>query len=539
MKGKAYLALTVTFAAVAVLAHFWPPERTPPSVTIQPVPGKYGEPIRVSFSSEPGASIFITLGESRAIPYTVPLLLKRDATVRYYAKDRFGNRSTEEEARYEVRLDTAPPRTVASPKGGKFLHPVSVRLRTEEGAQIYFTVDGSDPTEDSSRYTDPIALHRDTTLKFFALDKAGNWEEVRVQRYRIAVDSAKPVTLAEPSGGLFNSPVTVSLSAEEGSTIYYTIDGSRPSRKSAKYSGPLKFVRSGVLRFFAVDKTGNQEKVREESYVIDAKPPTVDPQPPGGVFGQPVTVTLKSSERGHIFYEISGRDAGPSSPAYKKPFTLSESTTVSFFALDEAGNRSAVSNAQYVIDTVLPEAVLRPPGGKYSGRIRVKIEPSEPSDIYYTLDGTVPGENSTRYEGPIPIDKNIVLSYLLVDKVGNKGDVGRQRYILDSAPPVTKADPPGGTYSGEITVSLSTEKGAVIRYTLDSISPSKASPQYKDPIRLKKDTILKFYSTDESGNLEDIQVERYTFYEAPQTTETKSEPDPNETDSGDLPVIGD
>ena len=39
MKGKAYLALAVTFAAVAVLAHFWPPERTPPSVTIQPVQG--------------------------------------------------------------------------------------------------------------------------------------------------------------------------------------------------------------------------------------------------------------------------------------------------------------------------------------------------------------------------------------------------------------------------------------------------------------------------------------------------------------------
>jgi sugar lactone lactonase YvrE len=511
MKGKIFLVFAFLFTAVAVAAQFWPPERKPPSVTIQPVPGVYREAVKISLSSEPGASIYVSIGKNREVPYTAEFLLKRDATIRYYARDRFGNRSPESEARYEVRLDTVPPHTVASPGGGKFLHPVSVRLQTEEGARIYYTTDGSDPTEESSPYTGPIALRSDTILKFFALDASGNWEEVKSERYSIALDSTRPVTLAEPSGGLFNSPVTVSLSAEEGSTIYFTSNGSRPSMKSASYSTPVTFVRSGVLRFFAVDEAGNREEVREESYVIDRDPPTVTAQPNGGAFAQPVTVTLESSERGRIFYETGGREAGLSSTVYREPFTISESKSISYFALDEAGNRGPVNTAEYVIDTVPPEVVLRPPGGSYSGRIRVKIEPSERAEIFYSLDGTVPTRRSSRYEGPISIEKNTVLTYLAVDDAGNISTPESQRYILDSTAPVTKAEPPGGVFSDAVSVALSAERGAVIRYTLDGISPTQASPVYTEPIRLENDTVLKFFSTDESGNREDVRVEKYTF----------------------------
>ncbi len=294
--------------------------------------------------------------------------------------------------------------------------------------------------------------------------------------------------------------------------------------KSPRYSKPVRFVRSGVLRFFAVDEAGNKEGVREESYVIDVQPPTVKAEPAAGAFASPVKVVLSSSERGTIQYELGGGEANQPASLYNNPLNISETTTLSFFAVDEAGNKSPVIRSEYIIDTVPPQAVPRPPGGKYSGRIRVKIESSEPANIFYTVDGSTPSGSSSTYKGPITINSNTTLSYFAVDKVGNRSAPENQRYILDSSPPKTRAEPPGGTFSGEVTVNLLGEEGAVVRYTLDGISPSEASPVYKKPIRLVKDTQFKFYGIDKSGNREEIRVEKYIFDMTPPSTSIEPAP---------------
>ncbi len=524
MKGKVFLLMALLLALVAVLAQFWPLDRTPPVVQIQPSPGKYNEKIQVTLTTERGADLFFALGDQQPMPYVSPLQIRKDTVIRYFARDRYGNLSKENTARFEVRLDTVPPVSVASPRGGKYFHPVSVRLKTEENGKIYYTTDGSEPTRSSEAYQTPVALRENTTLRFFAVDEAGNAEGAHKEVYNIRLDSTKPVTLAEPSGGLFRGPVEVSLSAEKGTVVYYSIDGSRPNMKSPRYSRPVRFVRSGVLRFFAVDEAGNRESVREESYVIDAQPPSVKAEPRPGTFAKPVKVTLRSNERGAIRYELGGGEASLSSPLYKNPLDISRTTTISFLAVDSAGNKSPAISGEYVIDTVPPQAVPRPPGGEYSGRIRVKIETSEPADVFYTIDGSTPSENSLKYRGPITINSNTTLSYLAVDKVGNRSVRLSQRYILDSSPPKTTAEPPGSTFSGAVTVSLLSEEGAVVRYTLDGISPSEASPVYEKPIRLVKDTQLKFYGTDRSGNREEVRVEKYTFDTTPPSTRVDPPP---------------
>ena len=513
MRGKAFLALAVFFALVAGASRLELPERALPPVEIQPDPGRYDHPVKISFSSEPEATVYFSLGPGEAIPYLSPVHLRHSATVRFFARDRFGNRSPTGEALYEISLDVDPPQTAASPPGGKFTHPISVRLLTDPDARVFYTLDGTEPTQESKVYSGPLPLRETTSVRFFGMDEAGNQEEIRKETYRISIDPSKPATLAEPSRGLFNSSVKVSLSAGEDSTIHYTVDGTRPSKKSPTYSGPVEFVRSGVLRFFAVDAKGSQENPREESYVIDLEPPLVTADPPGGRFPDAVTVTLQSSEPGRIYCDPSPGTEVEGSRLYRKPFVLSETTVISFFAVDRARNKGLVETREFIIDRVPPEVRLRPPEGDYPGKIRVMIETSEPADVFYTLDGTTPDESSPPYEGPIDIEENTTLSWLAIDKAGNKGAPGRGRYVLDRTPPVTKAQPPSGKFLGPITVSLLTEEGAVTRYTLDGTSPSETSPVYTGPILLEKNTDLKFFSTDSSGNKEEIRTETYQIPE--------------------------
>lgn len=85
--------------------------------------------------------------------------------------------------------DTTPPTIVAAPLGGSFASAQSVTLTATDnypGTSIYFTTNGSTPTSASTRYTAPISIATTTTLKFVAIDAAGNSSAIGAQTYAIA-----------------------------------------------------------------------------------------------------------------------------------------------------------------------------------------------------------------------------------------------------------------------------------------------------------------------------------------------------------------
>jgi hypothetical protein len=86
--------------------------------------------------------------------------------------------------------DTNPPTVTAEPRGGTYDAEQQVTLAAQDAegspTTIYYTVDGSDPTDASPTYSAPIAVAKDTTLKFFAKDEKGNASAVATEEYKIA-----------------------------------------------------------------------------------------------------------------------------------------------------------------------------------------------------------------------------------------------------------------------------------------------------------------------------------------------------------------
>lgn len=105
-----------------------------------------------------------------------------------------------------------------------------------------------------------------------ATDVSGNTDPTPAS-YTWTIDATPPVTTASPRGGTFTSAQTVTLSAGELATIFYTSDGTTPTIVSSSiYSVPINISATTTLKFFAMDSLGNSETVKTETYTITCTP---------------------------------------------------------------------------------------------------------------------------------------------------------------------------------------------------------------------------------------------------------------------------
>jgi len=82
--------------------------------------------------------------------------------------------------------------------------------------------------------------------------------------------TGKPVFNTQ--GGIYDKAVTVSISTDEqGTEVYYTLDGSVPDSSDKKYTGPLTIDSDKVLRACAYRTDYIPSKVTTETYLIGEK----------------------------------------------------------------------------------------------------------------------------------------------------------------------------------------------------------------------------------------------------------------------------
>ena len=403
---------------------------------------------------------------------------------------------------FTIQGKVAGSEVTATPRGGVYNAAQSVSLSTTDTtAKIYYTTDGSTPTTASTLYAGPITISATTTLKAISVNSAGNQSPVVSEVYTI--DTVAPTVTASPRGGSFTAAQTVTLTASELATIYYTTDGTTPNPSASPvYAGPLTFGNgTTTLKFIAVDRAGNQSLVGSETYVISGAAVTVSASPRGGLYNAAQSVTLTASDAGSkIFYTTDGTAPTAASTPYTGPINIGTTTTLKFIAVNAAGTASAVATEVYTIDTQAPTASANPAGGTFNAAQSVTLSASEPGKIFYTTDGSAPTTASSLYLAPISINATTTLKFIAVDAAGNQSPVQTQVYTIDTVAPAISANPPAGTYVGAQSVTVGTSKTSTIHYTTDGTPPTTASPRYSGPIPVSDSLTLRVLAVDAAGN---------------------------------------
>ena len=114
---------------------------------------------------------------------------------------------------------------------------------------IYYTLDGSDPTAESTEYVEPLTVTSETVVKAVAIAEGYLLSEVATATAEIFSQPAQPTIAATYNDGA--TSVTLAC-ATEGTTIWYNYSESNDTVKSMKYSEPISLKTPATLTAFAV-----------------------------------------------------------------------------------------------------------------------------------------------------------------------------------------------------------------------------------------------------------------------------------------------
>ena len=210
----------------------------------------------------------------------------------------------------------------------------------------------------------------------------------------IIIDTTAPTVNSVPLGGIYNSLQSVTLTASETATIYYTTDGSTPTTASTVYSGPIAVSTNTTLKYFARDPASNNGTVVTQTYVIDMVTPTVvsvsSPLANGTYYtGQIVPVTVTFSE--------------PVSVTGTPRLTLSTGTPATTAVNYSAGSGTATLSFYYTVVTGNTSADL-----DYSSTTALALNAGTIKDA--ALNNAVLTLAAPASAGSLGGNKNIVIS---------------------------------------------------------------------------------------------------------------------------------
>jgi outer membrane protein assembly factor BamB len=148
----------------------------------------------------------------------------------------------------------------------KFVDSLAIEIKAKDNTNkmVFYTLDGSEPTNKSRRYTKPIIITEDAVLKAVIY--------VKKNRQLASFIRTKKFIRARPEPSIVESPQLIDGKwmffierIGKSGTIHYTIDGTTPTINSSKFVHPVIFSKKVVVKAKTFWKNKSKEFESKET----------------------------------------------------------------------------------------------------------------------------------------------------------------------------------------------------------------------------------------------------------------------------------
>ena len=441
---------------------------------------------------------------------------------------------------------------VITPDGGTFsaAQPVSM-TSTTASAGIYYTLDGSTPTTQSTPYLEPFSVSADTVVN--AIASAPNYLQSAVSTATFTFATQTPTPSFTPAGGTYTGAQSVTIAdADTNAKIYYTTNGAPPTASSTLYTVPIAVTASETINAIAIDPALTNSSVATAVYVISATGPTINfSNGFSEVTGLKLNGSTVNTDDSRLQLTNGGlNEAG--SVFWSQPVGISSFTTQFIFQLSNAVADGFTFTIQNVGPTALGSsgAALGYAPIKKSVAIKFDLysnsgEGTDSTGVY--INGAVPtvpavdmtssgillrsgdgmlatmtynGTTLTMVLTDVVTNKTFTLTKAInipatvgantayVGFTGGTGGLSSSQKILSwtytavsgqpiAPTPTPTFTPAAGTYTGAQSVTIAdTDTNAKIYYTTNGVTPTASSTLYTVPIAVSASETIKAIAID-------------------------------------------
>ena len=290
----------------------------------------------------------------------------------------------------------------------KFSDRTDVTITATPGAIIYYTTDGTVPTNGSQQYNTPITLTETTTIKAIAIE----------------------------DGHIMSDVVGMAFTKESS-------DGSSSDSGSSSSGGSTD--------------SGSETAPPQETIQFDV---IIRPNDSATVYVMQVT-NLADTDMRKYQYSINGTDYHPLEKLQtQETFGASQKVDLHVKAVGSGDTILAAGNRE--ITTPSASGVPTISGAdKFSDLTEVTITATSGAIIYYTTDGTMPTNGSKQYDTPIMLTETTTIQAIAIEEGHIKSDVvGRAFTKESSGGSSSDGGTSGGSSSGSSSDSGSSSGGS-------------------------------------------------------------------------------
>jgi large repetitive protein len=330
-------------------------------------------------------------------------------------------------------------------------------------------------------------------------------------------DTTPPQTVANEATNWLQNAYEVKLAATDDQSgvakTFYSINGSEFTVGTS-----FTVTEEGInkVSFYSVDNAGNIEEVKTTEVKIDKTAPVTNSDIATNWNKGKVKVNLTATDDlsgvAKTFYSIDG-----SAYTEGNTFTISTEgiTQVSFYSVDNAGNKEAAKIEEVMIDNTAPVTKSDITDQWNSDAVKVDLTATDNlsgvAKTYYSINGSEYLEgNSFTVTG----EGVIQVSFYSVDNAGNEEAVKTEFVKLDNQAPETVSDVTDRWNTGDVTVNLTaTDNESGVATTFYSINGSEFVEGTEITVNQEGINKVSFYSVDNVGTVEvaktiDVKIDK-------------------------------